>query len=83
MISRIVIFPLFLFSGAFFPVDDMPAAIAAIAKITPSWHGVEIARHLALGDVGRIDGLHLGYLVAISAIGFFFVQRQFRKHLDI
>jgi len=83
MISRIVIFPLFLFSGAFFPVDDMPQVIAAIAKITPSWHGVEIARHLALGELSRIDLLHVAYLVIVAAVGFFLVQRQFRKHLDI
>jgi len=46
-------------------------------------NGVEIARHLALGDLSSIDALHLGYLVLIAAVGFFLVQRQFRKHLDI
>ena len=83
MLSRVVIFPLFLFSGAFFPVDDMPSAIAAVAKVTPSWHGVELARHLATGDLTSTDGLHAIYLVVISAIGFVLVRRQFRKHLDI
>ncbi len=82
MISRVVIFPLFLFSGAFFPVEDMPSAVGAFAKITPSWHGVEVARHLALGDMRRADLVHIGYLVAVCAVGFFLVQRQFRKHLD-
>jgi lipooligosaccharide transport system permease protein len=82
MISRVVIFPLFLFSGAFFPVEDMPSAVGAFAKVTPSWHGVEIARHLALGDLARVDIMHIGYLVAFAAVGFFLVQRQFRKHLD-
>ncbi len=83
MISRVVIFPLFLFSGAFFPVEDMPRAVGTFAKVTPSWHGVEVARHLAQGDVGRVDLGHLGYLIAFSAVGFLLVQRQFRKHLDV
>ena len=83
MISRVVIFPLFLFSGAFFPVEDMPRAVGAFAKITPSWHGVELARHLALGGPGRVDIIHSGYLVVVFAAGFFLVQRQFRKHLDV
>lgn len=82
MLSRVVIFPLFLFSGAFFPVDDMPAVIAAFAKITPSWHGVELARHLAIGDLGRIDLVHVAYLLVFCGVGFALVLRQFRKHLD-
>ena len=83
MISRVIIFPLFLFSGAFFPVEDMPSAVGAFAKITPSWHGVELARHLATGDLVQADLFHLGYLVVFCAAGFFLVQRQFQKHLDI
>lgn len=83
MISRVIIFPLFLFSGAFFPVEDMPSAVGAFAKITPSWHGVELARHLATGDLARADVVHIGFLVGFCAVGFFLVQRQFRKHLDI
>jgi len=81
MLARVVIFPLFLFSGAFFPVDDMPAAIAAFAKTTPSWHGVELARHLAQGQIATIDLLHAGYLIGLSVLGFALVHRQFRKHL--
>ena len=83
VLGRVVIFPLFLFSGAFFPVDDLPAVVAAGARVTPSWHGVELARHLAQGTLGAVDLLHAGYLVALSALGFWLVQRQFRKHLDI
>lgn len=83
MIARVVIFPLFLFSGAFFPVDDMPRAIAAFARITPSWHGVEVARHLASGDLGSIDLVHVGYLSAFSFVGFLAVRRQFPKHLEV
>ena len=83
MISRVIIFPLFLFSGAFFPVEDMPRAVGAFAKITPSWHGVELARSLATGDLSQDDAGHAAYLVVVCAVGFYLVQRQFRKHLDI
>lgn len=83
MISRVVIFPLFLFSGAFFPVEDMPRAVGVFAQITPSWHGVELARHLATGDLGQADAVHAGYLIVLCVVGLSLVQRQFRKHLDI
>lgn len=83
MLARVVIFPLFLFSGAFFPVEDMPSAVGSFAKVTPSWHGVELARHLALGDLAQVDLVHICYLMAFVGVGFVLVHRQFRKHLDV
>lgn len=83
MISRVVVFPLFLFSGAFFPVDDMPTAIAWFARATPSWHGVEAARHFASGDLSGIDAVHVGYLALVAGLGFLAVRRQFPRHLDL
>lgn len=83
LIGRVVIFPLFLFSGAFFPVDDMPAGVAAFARLTPSWHGVEAARHLATGDLRVATAGHIGFLLVLSLVGFVLVHRKFRKHLEI
>lgn len=83
MISRIVIFPLFLFSGAFFPLDEVPAAVAVVARVIPTWHGVELARHLSAGDVSSVDGLHLAYLLVVGVVGLLLVRRQFRKHLEL
>lgn len=83
MISRVIIFPLFLFSGAFFPVDDMPRGIAAFAKITPSWHGVEAARHFASGQLSDADAMHVGYVSVLALLGFLAVRRQFPRHLEI
>ena len=81
LIQRVVVFPLFIFSGAFFPVDDMPAGAAAFARVTPSWHGVELCRHLASGELQWHDWGHLGYLVVLSGAGIVFAQRSFRKEL--
>lgn len=83
MISRVVLFPLFLFSGAFFPVDDMPRGVAAAARATPSWHGVEVARHLARGELALNDLGHAGYLAVLAFVGVVFAQRQFRKFLEV
>lgn len=41
--------PLFLFSGIFFPITDLPAAVRPIAWFTPLHHGVELLRALCLG----------------------------------
>lgn len=83
MLNRVVIFPLFLFSGAFFPVDNMPDPVAWVARVTPTWHGVEASRDLARGELDGASFGHMAYLAALAVFGLYLVQRQFRKHLEI
>lgn len=45
----LVITPLFLVSGIFFPVDDFPAPVPQIAWFTPLYHAVNVCRGLASG----------------------------------
>jgi lipooligosaccharide transport system permease protein len=60
--------PLFLFSGIFFPVDDLPGAVQPIAWFTPLHHGVELLRALCLtGDLISAGG-HALWLVAFCAL---------------
>jgi lipooligosaccharide transport system permease protein len=62
------IMPLFLFSGIFFPVTDLPAAAQPIAWLTPLHHGVELMRALALtGDMTSAAG-HALWLLVVSAV---------------
>src|SRR5205823_3734594 len=66
---RFIINPLFIFSGTFFPLTQMPAAIQVIAWFTPLYHGVELIRGLVLG---RLDPMtapwHLVYLLVFFGI---------------
>jgi len=50
-IFRFLILPMFLFSGTFFPVSQLPAPFEAVAYATPLWHGVDLCRQLTLGEV--------------------------------
>ena len=36
--------PLFLFSGTFFPIDQLPDGVQSLAWLSPLWHGVELCR---------------------------------------
>ena len=45
----LVVTPLFLFSGIFFPVEDFPAPVPQIAWFTPLYHAVNVCRALATG----------------------------------
>lgn len=42
--------PMFLFSGIFFPLDNLPPVVAKIAFFTPLYHLVNICRAFASGD---------------------------------
>ncbi len=39
--------PMFLFSGAFFPITNLPPSLEWLARLTPLWHGVDLTRMLA------------------------------------
>jgi lipooligosaccharide transport system permease protein len=69
---RFGIIPLFLFSGTFFPVSQLPAFLQPIAYLTPLWHGVELCRDLMLGtgDFGSamLHVLYLGLWVVGGAV---------------
>jgi lipooligosaccharide transport system permease protein len=51
MLYRLGIFPLFLFSGAFFPIDNLGTVGEWVARLTPLWQGVNLSRMFCLGTV--------------------------------
>lgn len=82
MIMRFGVVPLFLFSGAFFPISQLPSAVRPVAWFTPLWHGVDLCRSLTLGNVqpGRAL-LHLAVLVAFITAGATCGARTFTRRL--
>ena len=83
MVFRFVMIPLFLFSGTFFPVTQLPAVIRPLAYATPLWHGVDLCRGLALGTATAGSVLvHLAYLLAVIGAGLWLGSRTFRRRLN-
>ena len=83
-VFRFGITPLFLFSGTFFPISNLPAAIQPIAWLSPLWHGVELSRALALGTIGADPVravVHVAVLAAILAVGSLFAFRTVEARL--
>lgn len=82
-IFRFGLVPLFLFSGTFFPVSQLPDWVEPLAWATPLWHGVELCRDLASGSTGAsAAALHVGYLLALTAIGTFVAVRSTSRKLQ-
>jgi lipooligosaccharide transport system permease protein len=82
LVFRLGIIPVFLFSGIFFPLSQLPAGIRVIAYMTPLWHGVALCRPLAEGHV-TAAGLagHLAYLAAVTVAGGIAALYTFRRRL--
>ena len=80
-IMRIVIVPMFLFSGTFYPLDAYPEPLRLFVQLTPLYQGVDLLRSLAVGVVGLDDLFHALYLAAIGIAGLFFVSRRLDKLL--
>jgi lipooligosaccharide transport system permease protein len=69
-VFRFVLVPLFLFSGTFFPIEQLPDWLEPVAWVTPLWHGVELSRGFATGDVdGPMITVHVAYLAAFTVVG--------------
>jgi lipooligosaccharide transport system permease protein len=84
MLFRFGMIPMFLFSGTFFPITQLPAWIRPLAYITPLWHGVALCRALSLGTAGLWSALgHLAYLAAIALIGLAAGVRTYRRRLYV
>jgi lipooligosaccharide transport system permease protein len=81
---RFGITPLFLFSGVFFPIERLPEWSQRIAWITPLFHGVELTRGLTLNSLeSPAWGVHLAYLLALTAAGALAAVLTFRRRLSL
>jgi lipooligosaccharide transport system permease protein len=84
MIYRFGMIPLFLFSGTFFPVSQLPAWLRPVAFATPLYHGVTLCRDLALGHAqAGWAALHTGVLAACALAGLAAGYRAYRRRLYV
>ena len=82
LVFRLGVIPMFLFSGAFFPIANLPAPLEWLARFTPLWHGVDLTRMLTLGTLdASMALLHVAVLVAFAAAGYWWVGRRLERRL--
>lgn len=82
LLFRFGLLPMFLFSGVFFPVGQLPAATQPLAWASPMWHGVELCRAATLGRGSWVAaGGHVAYLGAWAVVGALLSVRSYRTRL--
>ena len=82
-IFRFIILPMFLFSGTFFPISNLPTPLEVVAWFTPLWHGVTLCRDLTLGTVSWGDLGHVAYLLAFVAVGLLAARWTYARRLVV
>jgi lipooligosaccharide transport system permease protein len=78
----LVMTPMMMISGVFFPAEQLPAPLLAVAKALPLYHGVQIVRPLVAGGPPPDLWLHAGVLLAYAAAGYVLAIRFARKRFS-
>ncbi len=82
LIMRIGVFPLFLFSGTFFPVSQLPDWLQPLALLSPLYHAVELCRMATTGSFDAAEAV--GNVIALcifTGAGWLWGVRSFNRKL--
>jgi lipooligosaccharide transport system permease protein len=77
----LVLTPMLLFSGVYFPVEQMPPWLGAIANALPLKHAIDIARPLMLDRMPQQLVLHVAVLLAYAFAAYYVALVLTRRRL--
>jgi lipooligosaccharide transport system permease protein len=78
---NLVVLPLFLFSGTFFPISAYPEALRGVIMATPLWQGTDMIRAFVTGAVDPSILWHVAYLGLMGLLGLSVVARRLDRLL--
>jgi lipooligosaccharide transport system permease protein len=82
ILFRFIVTPMFLFSGTFYPISQLPEWGQWLAYVSPLWHGTQLSRGAALGHISGAAVLgHTCYLLAWLVVGLGLARWRFRVRL--
>jgi lipooligosaccharide transport system permease protein len=80
-VMTLVVFPLFLFSGTFFPVSQYPGLLRPIVQLTPLYHSASLLRALTTGQVNGGQLIDVAYLLGMFVLCSAVTIRLMRRRL--
>jgi lipooligosaccharide transport system permease protein len=81
--TTLVMTPMMLLSGVFFPIATLPPLLQEIIHWLPLVHAVELVRPLVAGLPVTNVALHLAVLIAYGVVGYLVAVRLVRTRLSI
>lgn len=80
-ITAIVLTPLFLVAGTFFPISNLPPGLQFAAQFNPLYHCVELVRAACFGWEWPADLYNFAFLVVFAVLMWLVAVRQLRRRL--
>ncbi len=77
----LVLTPMLLLSGVFFPLDSLPAVVVAVVRLLPLAHAIELVRPLVVGGEPTGVLLHLAVLAGYALLGLAVSSRLIERRL--
>ena len=77
----LLITPMLLVSGVFFPADQLPPLLQTVANALPLAHAVALARPLLQGEMPQHLLTHVGALLTVSVVAFGLANVLTRRRL--
>jgi len=77
IVGRFIMIPMFLFSGTFYPLSQMPVFLQFFGWLSPLWHATEIGRFLTY-DYPISGPMLLMHFSVLAAMIFFGLTASFR-----
>ena len=75
-IVTVVLLPMFLFSGSFYPISVFPEWLQFTVNLLPLTHAINLVRGLCLGNLEFALLGHAFYFVVMIVIGLFFTTKR-------
>lgn len=78
---QLLLMPMFLFSGTFYPIDVYPGALRAFVECTPLYRGVHLIRALTTGTPDVEIAVDVVYLTVLGLVGLWVASKRLEKRL--
>ncbi|MFP5346962.1 MAG: ABC transporter permease [Actinomycetes bacterium] len=78
---QLAILPMFLFSATLYPLTTYPEPLQWVVRATPLYQGVQLVRHLMLGQLVPDLFWHVLYLLAMGLVGAAVAARRLERLL--
>jgi lipooligosaccharide transport system permease protein len=75
-IINVVLLPMFLFSGSFYPLSVFPDWLQTVIRLFPLAHAIDLVRGLTLGNISWALVGHAMYFVVMIVVGLFFTTKR-------
>ncbi|MSY01599.1 MAG: ABC transporter [Actinobacteria bacterium] len=75
-IVNMILLPMFLFSGSFYPITVFPQWLQFVVNLLPLSHAIDLVRGLCLGHINFGLAGHALYFVVMIVVGLFFTTKR-------